>query len=145
MPPNAISEQLFFKIFWEGHAPDSYHWQAMYAQLIVLCAITSYSQSNASLYLCDHTRFRKPSRKPPTGTMYFEQLCMYISDCALPLESLDPPLFYPLAPCELDLMHIINLHLLPLSSCNQQSVEVLPLYILTNLDLPNLVYFLENH
>ena len=51
MPPNAISEHLFFKIFWEGHAPDSYHWQAMYAQLIVLCAITSYSQSNVH-FIC---------------------------------------------------------------------------------------------
>ena len=29
MPPNAISENLFFKIFWEGHTPDPYHWQAM--------------------------------------------------------------------------------------------------------------------
>ena len=49
----------------------------------------------------------------------------------------------PLVPCELDLMHIMNLYLLPLSSCTQKSVEVLPLYMLTNLDFPNLVYFLE--
>ena len=40
--------------------------------LIVLCTITSYSQSKASLYLCDHARFRKPSRKLPMGMMYFE-------------------------------------------------------------------------
>ena len=40
--------------------------------LIVLCAITSYSQSKASLYLCDHARFRKPSRKLSMGMVYFE-------------------------------------------------------------------------
>ena len=50
---------------------------------------------------------------------------------------------FALAPCELGLTHIMNLHLLSLSNCTQQSVEVLSLYILTNLDLPNLVYFLE--
>ena len=44
----------------------------------------------------------------------------------------------PLASCELGLTHIMNLHLLSLSNCTQQSVEVLSLYILTNLDLPNL-------
>ena len=52
--------------------------------LIVLCTINSYSQSKASFYLCDHTRFRKLSRKLPMGMMYFEQLSMYISDCAPP-------------------------------------------------------------
>ena len=52
---------------------------------------------------------------------------------------------FALAPCELGLTHIMKLHLLSLSNCTQQSVEVLPLYILTNLDLPNLIYFLENH
>ena len=57
--------------------------------LIVLCAITRYSQSKALFYLCDHARFRKPSRKLPMGMIYFEWLCMYISDCAPPLESLD--------------------------------------------------------
>ena len=31
MPPNVISEHLFFKIFWEGHTPDPYHWQAMHS------------------------------------------------------------------------------------------------------------------
>ena len=52
--------------------------------------------------------------------------------------------FYPLPPCELGLTNIMNLLLLPLSSCTLQSVEVLPLYILTNLDLPNLVYLTIN-
>ena len=51
--------------------------------------------------------------------------------------------FCPLTPCKFGLMHIMNLHLLPLSNCTQQSVEVLSLYILTNLDLPNLVCYLE--
>ena len=37
MPPNAISEHLFFKIFQEGHTPDPYHWQAMHSD----CALCS--------------------------------------------------------------------------------------------------------
>ena len=40
--------------------------------LIMLCAITSYSQSKALPYLCDHARFRKPSRKLHMSIMYFE-------------------------------------------------------------------------
>ena len=70
MPPNAISEHLFLKIFWEGmpQTPTS----GNLCMLIVLCAITSYSQSNVSLYLCDHARCRKTSRKLSMGMMYFE-------------------------------------------------------------------------
>ena len=51
--------------------------------------------------------------------------------------------FDPFSPCELGFMHIMNLHLLPVSSCTLQLVEVLPFYILRNLDFSNLDYFLE--
>ena len=89
MPSNAISEHLFPKFSGRG-MPQTPTIGKLY-MLIVLYALNSYSQSNASLYLCDHTRFRKPSRN--MGMMYFEYLCMYISDCA-------PPLWNPwIRPC----------------------------------------------
>ena len=73
--PQMPSQSIYFSKFSRrGIAtPDAYHWQAMHnAILIVLCAITSYSQSKVSLYLCDYARFRKLSRKLPMGMMYFE-------------------------------------------------------------------------
>ena len=61
--------------------------------LIVLCVITSYSQSKASLYLCDHARFRKPSRKLPTAWCILNSYaCVSLIVHPPPLESLDPPL-----------------------------------------------------
>ena len=86
------SQSIYFSKFSGRGMPQTPTIGKLY-MLIVLCAITSYSQSNALLYLCDHTRFRKTSRKLPMGMMYFEYLCIYISDCA-------PPLWNPwIRPC----------------------------------------------
>ena len=71
--PDMPSQRIYFSKFsGTGIPPDPYHWQAMHSDCALCNNYSSYSQSKALRYLCDHARFKKPSRKLPMGMMCFE-------------------------------------------------------------------------